>query len=339
MHGDERYGTIPRMALASAQRFGDRAAIAELEHRYSFTEVADGMRNFGAALVARGLRPTEPVALWAPNSAAWVVAALGILAAGGVLVPINTRLTSEEAAYIIEKSGAVALVAADEFLGVHYLERLRTDRPDLDVLSNSLEVPGPASGGESWRALLRSGEADHPAQEEVERRIGRGSREDVSDIIFTSGTTGFPKGVILRHGSSLRAYEVFNQGARVGEGDVALIALPFFHTFGYKAGWMLNLMQGATTVPIAVFDPDVVLESIQRERVTHMPGSPTMFIGMLDHPRCGDYDLSSLRQVTVSASTVPVDLIHRLLRRAVARRDGWLRPDRIPRDRVADAPG
>ena len=140
-----------------------------------------------------------------------------------------------------------------------------------------------------------------------------GRREDVSDIIFTSGTTGFPKGVILRHGSSLRAYEVFNQGARVGEGDVALIALPFFHTFGYKAGWMLNLMQGATTVPIAVFDPDVVLESIQRERVTHMPGSPTMFIGMLDHPRCGDYDLSSLRQVTVSASTVPVDLIHRLL--------------------------
>jgi acyl-CoA synthetase (AMP-forming)/AMP-acid ligase II len=314
MNADERYGTIPRMAVASGRRFGDRAAIAEVDRRYSFAEVADAMRNFAAVLVARGVRPTERVALWAPNSAAWVVAALGVLAAGGILVPINTRLTSEEAAYIIEKSGAVALIAADEFLGVNYLSRLRSDHPDLEALSNAIEVPVPTSGdAEGWTALLRSGEADYAAQDEVRRRIRMGSCDDESDIIFTSGTTGFPKGVILRHGSSLRAYEVFNHGARVGEGDAALIALPFFHTFGYKAGWMLNLMQGATTVPVAVFDPDAVLECIQREAITHMPGSPTMFIGLLDHPNRGKFDLTSLRQVTVSASTVPVDLIHRLL--------------------------
>jgi non-ribosomal peptide synthetase component E (peptide arylation enzyme) len=170
------------MALASGKRFGDRAAITEIDRRYSFAEVADAMRNFGALLVARGVRPTERVALWAPNSAAWVVAALGVLAARGILVPINTRLTLEEVAYIIEKSGAVALEAADEFLGINYLNRLRGDRPDLEALSNAIEAPGHTLG-DSGRciALLQSGEVDDGAREEVDRRIRMGSRDDVSD--------------------------------------------------------------------------------------------------------------------------------------------------------------
>jgi acyl-CoA synthetase (AMP-forming)/AMP-acid ligase II len=117
---------------------------------------------------------------------------------------------------------------------------------------------------------------------------------------------------MLRHGASLRGYEIFSESFDLQEHDRYVVPTPFFHCFGYKAGWMIGLMKGAVTFPIAVFEVDTVLELIQRERITHMPGPPTMFSALLDHPRRDEYDLSSLRQAIVGAATIPAVLVHRM---------------------------
>jgi HIP---CoA ligase len=173
----------------------------------------------------------------------------------------------------------------------------------------ALPPPGTASGP-SWAEFLAR--AESAGEDAVRARIEALGPEDVSDVIFTSGTTGMPKGVMLRHGASLRGYESFNRGVGLTAGDRHAIVVPFFHCFGYKAGWMLDHMMGATTYPLAVFDPESLMGLVQKERITHLDGPPTLFTSMLNHPHFRDYDLSSLRSGTVSAAAVPAELITRL---------------------------
>jgi acyl-CoA synthetase (AMP-forming)/AMP-acid ligase II len=251
------------------------------------------------------------VGVWAPNSAVWIEAALGIQAAGGWLVPINTRFKADEVAYIIDKAELRLLFVVEGFLGIDYVE---IAKKALDSTGRTLEiVPLPTPGtdrGTSWDAFLARGDALH--SDAVDDRVAALAPEDVSDVIFTSGTTGFPKGVMLRHGASLRAFESYNRGLGLTPGDRHIVVVPFFHCFGYKAGWMLDLMTGATTYPLAVFEPESVMAVIERESITHLDGPPTLFSAMLDHPSRHDYDLSSLRSGIVSAAAVPAPLIMRL---------------------------
>ena len=308
---DERYGTIPRMARAAAGRFGGRAAIVDGDRRLAFTDVESEMLATARALVASGLEPGDRVALWAPNSAAWVGAALGVLAAQGVLVPLNTRLKADEAAFILGKTDARAILAADGFLGVDYLGALRAAAPGLRALGDAVALPLPGEAtNEHWRAFL--GRGDDVPVARVEERLAAGEADGVSDVIFTSGTTGTPKGVMLRHGASLRGYELIAERFELREGDRYLIPTPFFHCFGYKAGWMMSLMVGATGFPLAVFDADAVLDLLEHERITHFPGPPTMFGAILDHPHRAERDLSSLGHAFVGAAVIPEALISRL---------------------------
>ena len=137
--------------------------------------------------------------------------------------------------------------------------------------------------------------------------------EDVCDVIFTSGTTGHPKGVMLRHQTSLRTYrDYYNEGWQLGPGDRAVVVPPFFHCFGYKAGWLLSLMVGAASVPVAVFDPGATLRLIEELAITHIGGAPSMFWALLDHPDRPECDLSSLRSAIASAAYVPVELVERM---------------------------
>ena len=156
--------------------------------------------------------------------------------------------------------------------------------------------------------------AAHSAVDEAEAtaRIDAIRSDDLSDIMFTSGTTGHPKGVMLTHGQSLRVYTAWTDVIGLREGDRYLIVNPFFHAFGYKAGWMSCILRGATIVPFQVFDVPKVLEMVAKERITVLPGPPTLLQGILDFPDRATYDLSSLRLTVTGAAAVPVKLIERL---------------------------
>jgi HIP---CoA ligase len=297
--------------MASADRFGSETAIADGNLRLSFDQVADAMTRTGRALVASGVQPGDRVVLWAPNSAAWVVAALGIQACGAWLVPLNTRYQVEEAAYIIEQADPTVVMAVDDFLGTDYLTRLRDAAPEAVAGRQLVAVPAPGRlAHHPWDAFLAR--AEDVAPEQLAHRLAAITEDHISDVIFTSGTTGRPKGVMLRHGTSMRAFSEYNTGTRLSRGDRHAIVVPFFHCFGYKAGWMLDLMVGATTYPLAVFEPETLMELISTERITHLGGPPTLFLSILDHPRRRQYDLGSLRSVLVSATAVDPSLIRRL---------------------------
>ncbi len=299
------------MALHSAERFGDAPAIIEGDTTLTFNQVAAEMFDVARGLIGLGVAPGDRVALWAPNSAQWITSALGVLAAGARLVPVNTRFKGPEATYVLNKTGARVLLCANGFLGTDAVAMLRDADPDLPALGEVVVIEGAAPrGASSWEGFLLGGQM--VPEVDVRARIAAIRPEDVSDVIFTSGTTGHPKGVMLRHGDSLRTFQDVNEGFGLHENDRLLVVLPFFHTFGYKSGWMLALMVGAATVPMAVFDPDNVLHVIKEQGITHMGGAPTIFAALLDHQARNPVDLSSLRVALVSAAYVPIELIYRM---------------------------
>jgi acyl-CoA synthetase (AMP-forming)/AMP-acid ligase II len=311
LRADEKFGTIPAMALAGAERFGAATAVVDGDVRMSFVDVAETAKRVGRALISSGVQPGDRVAVWAPNSAVWIPTALGVHACGAWLVPLNTRFRGDEAAFIIDKADVKVLLAVDRFLGSDYIEMVTKAAPDVMADRATVTLPGPGSlTSPDWDDFLARGES--VGEDVLLGRLERLTPDDVSDVIFTSGTTGTPKGVMLRHGASLRAYESYNVGVQLLEGDRHAIVVPFFHCFGYKAGWMLDLLMGTASYPMAVFDADVLMDLIQRESVTHMAGPPTLFYSILDHPRRAEHDLSTLRSVLVSAAAVPAVLIERL---------------------------
>ncbi|MFI1213009.1 FadD3 family acyl-CoA ligase [Streptomyces sp. NPDC020802] len=275
--------SIPELVQSASDRFGDAEAVVDGELRLTFTDLADRVRRTAGAFASAGVGPGDRVAVWAPNSSEWVVAALGVLTAGGVLVPVNTRFRDEEAHDIVVRSGAKALCVQNGFL-----DREFTGPPGVPVID--LKTSG----------FLASGRP-------LERKVGE---DDLADIIFTSGTTGRPKGVMTTHGQTLRLYAEWCRLAQLRQGDRYLIVNPFFHIFGYKAGLVASMIRGATVLPVAVFDVDRVLELVEKERVTVLPGPPTLYHSLLEAG--GGHDLSSLRVAVTGAADIPVELVRRI---------------------------
>ncbi len=267
----------------------------------------------GAArgLLASGIEPGDRVAVWAPNSLEWIVAALGVTTAGGVLVPVNTRFKGAEAAFVLARSNARAVFTVRGFLDTDYPALLADAGVPLPALERTILLAGDADGTSmTLDEFLTSGASVSKA--EVDARIAALGPDDPSDVVFTSGTTGTPKGAVMTHGQTLRAYLDWCDWADLRAGDRYLIVNPFFHIFGYKAGCLASLMRGATIFPVAVFDAGVVLETAERERITVLPGAPTLYQSLLDHPDHTKRDISSLRLAVTGAADIPVELIRRV---------------------------
>ncbi|MGW1600279.1 FadD3 family acyl-CoA ligase [Streptomyces eurythermus] len=313
--------TIPELVRSAAERYADTQAVADGRTRIDYAELGARVERAAAACLASGVRAGDRVAVWAPNSAEWIVAALGAVSAGAVLVPLNTRFKGAEAADVLRRSRARLLFVTGTFLGTSYVAALRraagtgpaTDRPlpalpDLEqVVVLGTDAP-PAF--RTWHAFLAAGESV-PAPEVRER--GRHlTGTSPSDITYTSGTTGRPKGVVITHGQTLRAYDIWADLAGLRRGDRYLIVNPFSHTFGYKAGVIACLTRGATMIPQPVSGAETALANIATERITVLPGPPALHQQLLDHPGRHAHDLSTLRLVVTGASVVPLSLVERL---------------------------
>jgi acyl-CoA synthetase (AMP-forming)/AMP-acid ligase II len=301
-------GTIPRLVFDSAERFAGLTALEEGSRSFSFPDLAREGLRWARAFLAAGLEPGERVAVWAPNTSGWIFAAIGLQMAGGVLVPLNTRFKGSEAGYILRKSRARILVTVGEFLGARYLELLRGQ--ELPALERRVLLSGSDPGAMVAEAFLAAGEPVREA--EALRRAESVCPDDLADILFTSGTTGRPKGVMASHAQDLRGFEAWTEVIGLRAGDRYLVVNPFFHAFGYKAGWLACILRGATILPHAVFDVPAVLARLAGERVSVLPGPPAIYQSILMHPERGSYDLSSLRLAVTGAAAIPVELVRRM---------------------------
>ncbi len=308
--GDLLWASIPAMARDASSRFGDAVAVVDRGRRVSFTELVADARRVTAALLATGLEPGERAAVWSPNRYEWLVAALGILGAGGAVVPVNTRFKGEEVRYILERSGARVVFTVGDFLGVDYAATIAGLRSQLPNVAAVVGFDEGSAADQSLTEFQVTGDAIDDAT--VDARIGAVSGDDVSDVLFTSGTTGAPKGVLMTHAQTLRQFSDWCDMAGLVEGDRYLIVNPFFHMFGYKAGCLASLMRGATIIPKPVFEVDDLLRTVAEESVTVFPGPPTVYQSILDHPDRDAYDLSTLRLAVTGAADIPVELIRRM---------------------------
>ncbi|MDQ2649132.1 MAG: FadD3 family acyl-CoA ligase [Actinomycetota bacterium] len=311
LRGDLEWGTIPNLLRDAARRFGDTEAIVDGDARLSFTTLAATVDEVARAFIAAGVEPGDRVAIWSPNIHEWVVSLLGLQSAGAAVVPMNTRYKGTEAAYILRTSRAKVLVTVHGFLGNDYVAML--DGHELPDLEQVVVLRGEVPAGErpyrmrSAADFFADGADVDPAV--VDERVAALGPDDLADILFTSGTTGNPKGVLSTHGAALRAFADWANVVGLRHDDRYLVINPFFHAFGYKAGIVAALTVGATIVPQAVFDIPTAMAMVAEHRITMIPGPPAIYQTFLNHPDLDLEALASLRLAVTGAAAIPVSLV------------------------------
>ena len=299
---------IDTIALAAGwarDHFADLDALADGPRRLTFSEYVNQARAVARGLIAAGVDKGDRVALWAPNSIEFAVTALGIHIAGAVLVPVNTRFKVAEVDFILTQANIKVSFSVEAFLGVRYADILAAlwsgdpEPPRLVILDQD---------GDRGLAKFLSGGAGVDDRA-LDDRVASITGPDIASILFTSGTTGRPKGAMLRHAALMRGYWTWSGAAGIRRGDRYLCSNPFFHAFGLKAGLLSALMRGVTIYPVAVFNPERALEIIEHERITYYPGPPTVFQAMLHSPDLERSDISSLRASVIGATALPPALI------------------------------
>ena len=306
--------TIPAVIDRAVRLFGDREALVDTSEgataRLTFAELAQQIDRTARAFIGSGIEPGDRICIWAPNGLRWLLAALGAYRAGAILVPLNTRFKGPEAAYVLRTAGVRTLFTVTDFLDTDYPSLLTGDNA-VATLEQIVVISGEVSNGcVSWESFI--GTESGVEQSQVLARSAGVQPDDISDIMFTSGTTGKPKGAMIRHGATVRAFDAWATVVGLRAGDRYLIVNPFFHTFGLKSGIVASLIKGATIVPQPVFDVPAVMQRIPDERITMLPGPPSIYQTILDHPRRAEYDLSSLRLAVTGAAPVSVELVRRM---------------------------
>jgi len=299
--------TIPQLVARAADRFGNLEAVVDGDVRLSFRDFAGEIDRAARALIASDVKPGDRIAIWAPNVLEWAVAALATHAVGGIVIPLNTRFKGAEAAYVIGVANARLLFTVTDFLDTDYVALLQ-DVPGVESLEQIVVLRGTVPEGcISWNDFLARADGVDPAVSSA--RAAAVHVDDLCDILFTSGTTGAPKGAMLFHSASIRAYETWSDVVGLREGDRYLVVNPFFHSFGLKAGILACLLKGATLVPHPIFDVPSVMRRVVEERITMLPGPPAIFQTILNHPDLQTYDLSTLRLAVTGAAPITTQMI------------------------------
>lgn len=304
--------TIPAALRRAELAWPDRIAVVDGARRVSYQALAESVRTFAHGLRDLGVGRGHRVAIWMPNGLDWIVSALASLHLGAAIVPMNTRYRGAEVADLVRRSRPTVVVVADGFLGRSQLVELRGAPAALapvgDLGEPALVVLGAstAPGGRvhAFADLMNvAGRADQGA-------VAR--NDDPADILYTSGTTGVPKGAVSTQEQTVAAARRWAEIAGLRQSDTYLLVNPLFHSYGYKAGLIASLLTGTTIVPVATFDPEEAVRLVADLPVTVLPGPPTIFTSIMAlRPPAGA--LASLRLVVTGAAIVPEGLVDTLL--------------------------
>ncbi|WP_460063739.1 AMP-binding protein [Pseudomonas sp. H2_H09] len=309
----------PLLAMTIGQAFdhtvaqypdGEALVVRHQQRRYTWRQLAETVELHARAFLALGMRAGDRLGIWAPNCAEWCISQVASAKLGVILVNINPAYRSSELDYVLKQSGCQWLVCAGSFKTSDYHAMLQELKPDLRGLI-SLD-PNPPSGFLPWSQLTALGAGVPP--EQVHRRQASLHVDQPVNIQYTSGTTGFPKGATLSH------HNLLNNGYMVGESlgltarDRLVIPVPLYHCFAMVMGNLGCITHGTTMIyPNDGFDPLLTLTAIAAERATDLYGVPTMFIALLDHPRRGEFELSSLRTGIMAGATCPIEVMRRVI--------------------------
>jgi acyl-CoA synthetase (AMP-forming)/AMP-acid ligase II len=299
--------TIPAVVRRAAEEFGHIEGMVDGDVRLTFAELGAEIDMAARAMIASGVEPGDRVAIWAPNIWEWAVAAFACHSVGGIVIPLNTRFKGNEAGYVIGVGGASKLFTVTDFLDTDYVALLAGSTGAESVRETVVLRGTVPDGCIAWDDFVARGE--HVSADTLDARAAAVQPDDLCDILFTSGTTGRPKGAMLFHSASIRAYESWSDVVGLRTGDRYLIINPFFHAFGLKAGILACLIKGVTIIPHPVFDVPAVMRRVVEERVTMLPGPPAIFQTILNHPDRDTFDFSSLRLSVTGSATIPTQMI------------------------------
>jgi fatty-acyl-CoA synthase len=290
------------------------ALLYQTSPRFTFAELEREACTIARGLIAEGVEPGERVVLWATNVPEWVVLQFALAKIGAILVTANTALRARDIDYLLRQSEAATVVAIGGFRDVDYVAALReigADSGRIASLRRLIFIGREAPRGFTNYEALRFRAADVPPAELAARSRAVGV-DDVINMQYTSGTTGFPKGVMLSSRNIVNNGEALGEGIGLTAADRLCLCVPLFHCFGCVIGVLGAYTHGACLCPIEAFDPRQVLETVHRERCTALYGVPTMFLAELEHPDFRSFDLTSLRTGVMAGSLCPEPLMRRV---------------------------
>jgi len=300
--------TVARELIAAAREYPTDIAVHCENDSLTFDELNVRARRAASGLVAHGLEPGDRIALWAPNTLDTAVALLSTVVAGGVVVPLNTRYRSYEVAEILRRAQCRLVIASGTFLGRSFAEEALAVAGAATVISLDGDAP---SGARSWSAVAAGATA--VSENELAARIAQQSADDVVVVQYTSGTTGQPKGALLRQGPMLATAATWSDVVGMGRGDVYPVTYPLSHVGGFKTGLLTTLVARATAVLFPVVSTDTLTTAITRHRATIVNGPPPVLRSLLAAARAGLVPASTrIRTVVTGSAIVPPPLVREL---------------------------
>ncbi|KMJ59536.1 AMP-binding protein [Bacillus sp. LL01] len=319
--------TIGELLDETVSMYPEKEAVVYPESglRYTYREFQHACNNVAKGLMRLGINKGEHIAVWASNKPEWLVAQYASAKIGAVLVTVNTSYQSKELEYLLRQSDSTTLLLMDEFKGASYLDMLYELCPEL---KNSTPGELQAEKLPMLKNVVYMGEQRHPgmlvwndlldksplvSDQALEKRQKSTSFDEVINMQYTSGTTGFPKGVMLTHSNIINNAINVAECQRLTSEDRICIPVPFFHCFGCVMGTLAAVATGATMVPLIMFDPLQVLKAVEKEKCTALYGVPTMFIAELNHPDFAEFDLSSLRTGIMAGSPCPTEIMKKVV--------------------------